>query len=105
MSYSPYSLIRNFSLGVGCIVSDAQIQKGAEGFNLIDHAPAADQSVFRSSSHATPFLQGFRGNSKVIRRLLLVEHFLDYRVVHILTIVSCNNVAKFMKILYSHYNA
>ena len=90
---------------MGCIVSDAQIQKGAEGFNLIDHAPAADQSVFRPAAHATPFLQGFRGNSKVVRRLLLVEHFLDYRVVHILTIVNCNNVAKFMKILYSHYNA
>ena len=105
MSYSPYSLIRNFSLGVGCVVTDTEIQKGAESINLIDHAPAADQSVFRSSSHATPFLQGFRGNSKVVRRLLLVEYFLNYRVVHILTIVNCNNVAKIMKTLYSHYYA
>jgi hypothetical protein len=50
-------------------------------------------------------LQGFRGNSKVIRRLLLVEYFLNYRVVHILTIVNCNNVAKIMKTRYSHYYA
>ena len=86
-------------------MSDSEIQKGAEGINLIDNAPAADQSVFRPPAHATPFLQGFRGNSKVVRRLLLVEYFLDYRVVHIVTIVNCNNVAKIMKTLYSHYNA
>ena len=80
--YSPYSLIGNDWLGVNCIVSDSELQKGPEIFNLVHNAPAAHQSVFWTPAHTAPFLQGFRGNSEVVGRLLLIKYFLDYAVVH-----------------------
>ena len=83
--YSPYSLIGNDWLGVNCIVSDSELQKGPEIFNLVHDTPCAHQSVFGTTPHAAPFLQGFRGNSKVVCGLLFVEYFLDYCVVHIVT--------------------
>ena len=80
--YSPYSLIGNDGLGVNCIVPDSELQKGPEILNLVHDTPCAHQSVFGTTPHTAPFLQGFRGNAKVAGSLLLIEHFLDYAVNH-----------------------
>ena len=62
-SYSPYALMGNDGLRVNCIVSDTELQKGPEIFNLVHDTPCAHQSVFGTTPHTAPFLQGPRQKS------------------------------------------